>query len=280
MNFKIYLYIMIPMLLWSTHSVFAKYILTQGVGVFEITLYKSLGAMLVFLYFFNVKKLISYPWIKWLPGVIFFVNSISFGYALKYIDAYVLMVLETSCFIFSYLLDRYLKKNVKLSAIAVIAFFIGISILLSYGTLNNNNELLIGILLAIIASVSLGFFNSTLFVIDENKDKNVLIMLPMILLSLPFALYEGSTSTVEFSNIILIVLIFGVVQTGGSIYFLTKASPYFSGTTLSIFFLLTLPGTFFVEWLFMGITFDYAVLMALFLIITSVVVNTFMVRKD
>lgn len=266
------------MLLWSTHSVFSKYVLSQGVSVFEIILYKSIGGMLIFGYLFNVKRLRDYSFKKWIPGLILFLNAIAFGYALKYIDAYVVMVLETSCFVFSYLLDRVLKNKVKLSKVAMVAFVVGISILLSYGTLENNNTLLLGVFLAIIASITLGLFNSTLFLVRNDKDKNVLIMLPMLVLSLPIALYHGSASGLEIDNILSIIFILGVLQTGVTLYFLTKASNYFSGTTLSLFFLLTLPGTFVTEWIFMDVGFDKLIMLATFLIISSVVLNVYMTR--
>ena len=275
MKLKIYFFILIPMLIWSTHSVFSKYVLSQGVGVFEIIFYKAIGALLVFSFLFSYRRLKSHTAEKWVPGLIFFVNAIAFGYALKYIDAYVVMVLETSCFIFSYLLDRFLKKQVRLSTVATIAFLAGVGILLSYGTFEGNATLLMGVLLAIIASLTLGFFNSTLYLIADEKDKNVLIMLPMLVLSLPIALYEMTLSSLAYYEIFSLIMILGVLQTGVSIYFLTKASLHFSGTTLSIFFLLTLPGTFLTEWIFMSVNYNSLIILASFLIVLSVVLNVY-----
>ena len=268
------------MLIWSTHSVFSKYVLSQGVGVFEIILYKAAGALLVFSFLFSYQRLKSHTAEKWVPGLIFFVNAIAFGYALKYIDAYVVMVLETSCFIFSYVLDRFLKKQVRLSTVATIAFLVGVFILLSYDTFEGSATLLIGILLAIIASVSLGFFNSTLYLVADEKDKNVLIMLPMLVLSLPIALYESTLSNLAYYEIFSLIMILGVFQTGVSVYFLTKAALHFSGTALSIFFLLTLPGTFLTEWFFMGIGFNGLIVLASCLIILSVVLNVYVTTGE
>lgn len=206
-------------------------------------------------------------------------NFIVFSYALKYIDAYIVMVLETSCFLFSFVFDRLMKRNVQLSKIATASFLVGFGILLSYGTLENNDSLVIGSIFAICASLTLGLFNSTLYLISDEKDKNLLIMLPILILCLPMGVYEITQSDTSLSNVVLIVVVLGFIQAGLPVYFLTKAASHFSGTTLSIFFLLTLPGTFLVEWLFMGVNSDSLIIAASLLIVSSVVINVYMTRN-
>lgn len=279
-KFKIYLFVLIPMLFWSSHSVFAKYILAQGGGVFEIIFYRTLGAVLVFSFLLNPKRLLSYSYKVWIPGCIFFLNMVTFHYALDYLDAYIVMVLEASCFVFSFYFDRLMKKRVVLSKTAILFFIVGIALLIFNAFKAEGNLQLIGLVFAIATSVFLGVFNSTLYLVNENKDKNILVLAPMLLLSIPFVLLEGSHSVLGLTDIVLIIGVLGVLQTGLTVYCWTKASLYFSGTTLSLFFLLTLPGTFLTEWLILGVNFNILTLVASLLITLSVIKNVKSIQKN
>lgn len=55
-------------LYWSTHSVSAKYVLNQGMGVFELSVYKAFGAVLFFSLLCSYKNLSSHSYRKWIPG--------------------------------------------------------------------------------------------------------------------------------------------------------------------------------------------------------------------
>ena len=278
-NYKIYLFVLIPMLFWSSHSVFAKYIMAHGGGAFEVIFYRSLGAILVLSYMINPKRLLTHSYKAWIPGFVFFLNMVMFHYALQYIDAYIVMVLEASCFIFSFYVDRFLKQNATLSKPATIIFIIGISLLLYQSLTSESNLHLMGLAFAVVTSLFFGMFNSTLYLVSENKDKNILVMAPMFILSIPFFIYESSSSVLGFSDILLIVIVLGAIQTGATIYFWTKAALYFSGTTLSLFFLLTLPGTLLTEWLILGVDFNVLMISAALLITLSVIINVKTIQR-
>ncbi len=278
-DYKIYLFVLIPMLFWSSHSVFAKYIMAHGGGVFEIIFYRSLGAMIVFSYMLNPRRLLTYSYKAWIPGFVFFLNMVMFHYALQYIDAYIVMVLEASCFVFSFYVDRLLKKRVTLSKPATIIFVIGLSLLLYQSLISESSLHLMGLAFAIVTSLFFGMFNSTLYLVSETKDKNILVMAPMFILSIPFFIYESSSSVLEVSDIMLIVIVLGAIQSGATIYCWTKASQYFSGTTLSLFFLLTLPGTLLTEWLILGVDFNVLMMSAALLITISVIINVKMIQR-
>ncbi|MDD5689948.1 MAG: hypothetical protein PHQ76_06735, partial [Caldisericia bacterium] len=68
-----------------------------------------------------------------------------------------------------------------------------------------------------------------------------------------------------FSNVVILIIVLGFILTAIPYSFWAEASKYYTGFRLSEFFLLTLPGTFLIEFFWLGVS------VSLFQIIASII---------
>ena len=275
-----WIYIVIPLILWSSHAVFIRFLVNNDVGIFELISYRSiapliLGIILAGKTSFRIRSLRDFA-----PGFILLFNFLVFNTALKYIDAYLLIIMESSCFVFSLIFDRLLKMNPFFSRYSFAIYIGGISILLIDALTNRNIFMYKGLFFAFLVSASFGLFNSTLHFIGDRKNKLVLMMLPMFLVCLPFSLMrfgsmpDTSTGYIQIiQNLLLIILISGVFQTAIPYLFWSKAAGEFAGVKLSEFSLITIPGTFIVEYLTLGVSINIYQIAASLLLVSANFLN-------
>jgi len=263
----------IPLALWSAHAVLSRALLLDGCGAFELLFYRSLGALLFGMAllggnpFANLKGILS-P-----PGLLCVANFICFNMALKYISGYLVMILETSCFVFSllYSLARRRKANVCVPAIAL--YLLGLGLLYWKAGGHGNADLMKGLFWGILVSATFGLFNSTLGGDSGKTPKLYAIMAPCFVFSAPAAAWGFSLKLPSAFSALLAIAVLGVLFTGAAYYFWSKAAERFSGLRLSELFLLTLPGTFLIEWLFLGVKIEPLELSASAILILATALN-------
>ncbi len=274
-------YALLPILFWSSHAVFIKFsVLINNIGVSEMNVYRTIP-ILILGFIIAGRKSLGIGHIKELiPGVLLALNFYTFNLALKYIDAYLLIIIESSCFIFSILYDRIARTNTKFSIFALLSFIAGSGILIFEAVSRQNNLLLLGVIVALAVSMTFGLYNSTLHLIENKKNKLLLMMLPVFLLNLPFAFGEVVSKEFRWMPVLLSVGISGIFQTLFPYILWSKATRFFSGIKLSEFMLLSIPGTFIVEYFTLGVSPGLLQIVASGVLLLATVFNIHFIAKN
>jgi len=175
------------------------------------------------------------------------------------------MIIEASSFVFSFLFAKLTKEKVKFYRLSFLLFFIGIFILSYDAIMKKSGIFILGLIFAVFTSLTFGLYNSTLKYIRESENKLFATIFPVFLLSLPFTVIELSGREFLFSNVVILIIVLGFILTAIPYSFWAEASKYYTGFRLSEFFLLTLPGTFLIEFFWLGVS------VSLFQIIASII---------
>lgn len=252
-SYKNFIYAALTIMIWSTHAVYGKSLLQSGAGVFELIFYRSLGGLLLALFINKGRINWQGPISEWVPGTALFFNFIAFNAALKFINGYLVIVLEATAFMFSILIDRFFHKKKSTSVFAILFFTFGIGLLLREGLALSEKNLLIGMGLALTAAFTFAIRNAAMQLLSDEPHKVQMIFWPIFLLSIPFAFQDVISSPLNFYEVLLTIALFGIVQSGLANFFWLKAGQGISGSVLSLVFLLTIPGTFLTEWSWLGI---------------------------
>lgn len=244
-------FVAVPLSLWSVHAVFSRMLMLDGRGAFEVLFLRSLGAIL-----FGVAILRTHPFPSWkifctLPGIFCVTNFICFNLALKYLNSYLVMILETSCFVFSLLFSLLARDRFRVYYPAVGLYLLGLGLLCWNVSGHHNPDLAIGLFWGIMTAATFGCLNSTLRRTPGNAPTLYALMAPCLIFSIPVTIMEYVVRPPELLPLLFVILVLGVVLTGVSYYFWGKAAQHFPGVRLSELFLLTLPGTFLVEYVFL-----------------------------
>ncbi len=274
-------YALLPILFWSSHAVFIKFSVNlNNIGVFEMNIYRTIPIVILGLIVAGKNSFkISHPR-DLIPGVFLAINFYTFNYALKFIDAYLLIIIESSCFIFSIIYDRLAKQNTKFSWAALLLFVFGSAILLIEAFIRQDKVMIIGVLVALIVSMTFGLYNSTLYLIENRPNKLLLMMAPILLTSIPFVFPEVSVKPFKVEIVLLTMLISGIFQTLFPYLLWSKATKYFSGIKLSEFLLLSIPGTFIVEYFTLKISPSKFQIAASLILILATVFNIIFIARN
>lgn len=200
-----------------------------------------------------------------MPGIFLFLNFITFNIALKFLNSYLVMIIEASSFVFSFLFAKLTKEKIKFYELSFLLFFLGILILSYDAMIKKSNILIIGLIFAVFTSLAFGLYNSTLKYIRESENKLFATIFPVFLLSIPFTFFELSGKEFLFLRAIVLIIVLGFILTAIPYSLWAEAGKHFSGFRLSEFFLLTLPGTFLIEYFWLGVS------VSLFQIIASII---------
>lgn len=250
-----YLYIAGPILLWSTQAVLVKSLMSGSVGVFELNVYRAAGALLLGIIYCREESFKDITLKDLVPGTALALNLVAFNAALKFIDAYLLIIIEACCFAFSYLVDRLLRQRVRFSPAILVLYLGGVAFLVIDGLFKQSLAQFGGLFLALLASFFFGAFNATLRFTGGKKNSLVLVMLPVLALNLPAGIWQQDFQALP-RDVGSMLLVVGLVQTGSAYILWSLASRFFSGTRLSEFLLLTIPLTFAVEYLALDVSID------------------------
>lgn len=269
---------MIPIILWSSNPVVTRFLITRGSGVFELITYRSIGALFLSLFLFHRKdksnsKLFS-SFSELLPGIFLFLNFVAFNIALKYLSSYLVMIIEASSFVFSFLFARLTKEKIKFFKPSFLLYFLGIFLLLFDAKNKGSNTLVSGLIFAILASLTFGLYNSTLKYIRKNENKLFATVLPVFLLSLPFTILEFEEKMFLPLRVFNLIIILGFILTAVPYSLWAEAGKRFSGFRLSEFFLITLPGTFIIEYLWLGVSVSLFQIIASIILISALILET------
>lgn len=214
-----------------------------------------------------------------MPGVFLFLNFITFNIALKYLNSYLVMIIEASSFVFSFLFAKLTKEKINFYKFSFLLFFLGILILSYDAIIKKSNILIIGLIFAVFTSLAFGLYNSTLKYIRESENKLFVTILPVFLLSLPFTFFELRGKEILFSRVILLIIVLGFILTAIPYSLWSEAGKHFSGFRLSEFFLLTLPGTFLIEYFWLGVSVSLFQIIASFILIFALILDEIYLHK-
>lgn len=209
-----------------------------------------------------------------MPGIFLFLNFVTFNTALKYLNSYLVMIIEAGSFVFSFIFSRLTKEKIRFFKFSFLLFFVGISIL-SYDAISKKSDVLIsGLVFAILTSLTFGLYNSTLKYIRKSENKLFVTIFPVFLLSLSFFFFELSGKEILFSRIVILIVVLGFILTAIPYSLWAEAGRHFSGFRLSEFFLLTLPGTFLIEYFWLGVSVNLFQIVASIILIFALILET------
>lgn len=246
----------VPIFLWSTQAVLIKFLITEKAGPFELNVYRSLGAILFGLCIFSGARRLPRSFREYLPGLCLGVNFIVFNFALIHIDAYLLMVIETSSFVVGIALDRMMRVPTRVPVAAVVMTLVGLALLGFDAWRDGSSVAAMGLLFSVMTAITFALFNCTLRLIEDKGRSLLPLMLPVLFCNLPFAVMEISRTGTSLSLLWQGVLIVGVMQTGVVYLLWAKASAFFPGSSLCLFTLLIIPLTFAMEYFFLDLKFN------------------------
>jgi len=210
---------------------------------------------------------------EFLPGIFLFLNFVTFNTALKYLSSYLVMIIEASSFVFSFVFSKLTKEKIKFFKLSFLLFFVGISVL-SYDAISKKSNVLVsGLIFAILTSLTFGLYNSTLKYIRKSENKLFVTILPVFLLSLPFFFFELGGKELPLSRILILATVLGFVLTAIPYSLWAEAGKHFSGFRLSEFFLLTLPGTFLIEYFWLGVSVNLFQIVASIILIFALILE-------
>ena len=189
------------------------------------------------------------------------------------------MIIEASSFVFSFLFAKLTKEKVKFYRLSFLLFFIGIFILSYDAIMKKSGIFILGLIFAVFTSLSFGLYNSTLKYIRESENKLFTTIFPVFLLSLPFTVIELSGREFLFSNVVILIIVLGFILTAIPYSFWAEASKYYSGFRLSDFFLLTLPGTFLIEFFWLGVSISLCQMIASIILIFALTLEQIYIHK-
>lgn len=189
------------------------------------------------------------------------------------------MIIEASSFVFSFLFAKLMKEKIKFYKFSFLLFFLGILILSYDAIIKKSSILIIGLIFAVFTSLAFGLYNSTLKYIRESENKLFVTILPVFLLSLPFTFFELRGKEILFSRVILLIIVLGFILTAIPYSLWSEAGKHFSGFRLSEFFLLTLPGTFLIEYFWLGVSVSLFQIIASFILIFALILDEVYLHK-
>jgi drug/metabolite transporter (DMT)-like permease len=243
----------VPLLLWSSQAVFMKSLLRGAVGSLELSLYRSAGALLLGLLLLRGPHRLPRRLPAYLPGVFLALNFITFNYALRAIDAYLLMVIETTSMFIGIAVDRALRVPTRIWWPAVALAGAGVVLLALDAGRSPHSAAPLGLLLAAATALTFALFNCTLRCLPAGNSQLATLMLPVLLLCLPPALLEIDTQALDWRRSLVALLVVGAVQTGVVYLLWARASAFFSGSALCQISMVTIPLTFIMEYLFLDL---------------------------
>jgi len=241
----------LPLALWSMNAVISRALLLHGSGAFDVLCWRALGGIAFGVLLLRCNPFSNMKAVFTMAGLFCVLNLICYNMALKYINAYLVMVLETSCFIFSMAYSLCRRERVHICKLAVAFFAIGLALLYINAAKQENANLLLGLFWGILCSATFGLLNSTLGSVDKSVPKVFAISVPCFLASLPVAAWDSANAAPSLVDSLVALGILGVLCTGAAYHFWGKASEHYSGVSLSMLFMLTLPGTFLTELIFL-----------------------------
>jgi glycine C-acetyltransferase len=264
MNLRPYLYVVIPVLLWSMQTTSTRWFLAAGYSGVEVALYRSIGAILFAVAVAGTTAYKGFQAKQFVPGVCLALNFVFFNLALAIairgkdtLFGPLLMTVEASNFIFCLPILWALRKPAQVAVAALVFYVLGMAAL-GFGALQNNTQFYgWELACALLTSFTFALFNCTVDFAGKGNNRSVALMLPIVALNLAWVLVEphvaSTSSAAEISSVRDWMtrvwrwqtpgLLFGVglVQTGAAYFFWSKAAQRFSSLTLSLSFLWTVP---------------------------------------
>lgn len=179
----------------------------------------------------------------------------AFNLALRHIDAYLLMVIETSSMVLGLAIDRLLRTPVKVSRWGLAVGCVGIGLLSVDALRSASTVVWVGLFFAALTALTFALFNCTLRYLTSKSDALLPLMLPIVLVCLPMAWGEmARRPDVPWRDMLLAIAVVGVIQTGVVYILWARASAHFVGSVLCQISMLTIPLTFLLEYLFLDLT--------------------------
>lgn len=264
----------IPIILWASQAVLMKALLHNDFGSWMIIFMRSTGALLLAFVLARGRVKMPRKPISYLPGLFLAINFVVFNQALYFIDAYLLMVIETLSLLMGVAIDRVLRVPVTIPPASVGLALAGTAVLFWDAGFAEASPAMLGLALGLATALTFAFFNCTLRFVEHDSDSLISLMLPIAILSLPFAVGEALTNPPPVLQVLAAFAVVGVLQTGVTYLLWAKAGRIFSGTVLCQLTLLTIPLTFGIEAAFLNISIDVLQIVASLLVVLSIFITT------